>query len=85
MGMQSDEFEQARRQALTVLDRVQSQTNNPAFWPVLYDNNGAKTLIEFRSKLEEAHRHQLHQLRTMGAASEASEEERMRTRLHSKK
>ena len=71
MGMQSDEFEQNRRSALIVLDRVQSQTNNPAFWPVLYDNNGAKTLIEFRAKLQEAHRHQLNQLRILGAAAEA--------------
>ena len=71
MGMQSAEFERARKAALRVLDKVQSQTNDQTFWPVLYDNNGAKTLLDFRSKLEEAHRHQLLQLRLMGAAAEA--------------
>ena len=70
-GMQSDEFEKARRAALTVLNRVQSQTSSEAFWPVLYDNDGAKALMEFRSKLAEAHGHQLIQLRKAGAAAEA--------------
>ena len=71
MGMQSDEFEAARRAALAVLNKVQSQTNNQTFWPVLYDKNGAKILIEFRSKLEEAHRHQLPHLQLMGRVAQA--------------
>ena len=71
MGMQSDEFEQARKEALAVLEKVWDQTKSPSFWPVLNDNNGARTQLEFMEELEEAHRHQLKQLNQLGIAAEA--------------
>lgn len=70
-GMQSEEFEKARLAALAVLEEVQSESGDPRFWPILRDNHGVMVMLEFQKKLEEAHRHQLNQLRLLGAAAQA--------------
>lgn len=70
-GMQSGEFEEARLGALVVFDVVRRETQDPGFWPILYDKNGAKILLDFQKNLEESHNHQLNQLRLLGAAAEA--------------
>ncbi|MCL4458987.1 MAG: hypothetical protein M1136_08020 [Chloroflexi bacterium] len=71
LGMQSEEFEKARLAALAVFDEVQRETSDSRFWPILRDNHGAMVMLEFQKKLEEALRHQLNQLRLLGAAAQA--------------
>ena len=71
LGMQSAEFEKARLGALEVFDMVRRETQDPGFWPILYDKNGGKLLLDFQKNLEESHQHQLHHLRLLGAAAEA--------------
>jgi len=71
LGLQSDEFEKARLEALAVLKDIQDETSDREFWPVVEDNKGALLVLELRAKLEESYVHQLYILRLMGAAAEA--------------
>ena len=69
--IQSDEFEEARRAALTTISKVQAETNAPSFWPVLNDNKGSRILLEFRSEFAEYCRDVLTFLRLLRAEAEA--------------
>lgn len=71
MGMQSPEFEQARLSAIAVLKQVQAETSNPRFWPILTDSAGIKMMVEFHSKMDECHAHQLNLLNLYGIAASA--------------
>ena len=69
--IQSDEFEEARKAALTIISKVQAEINDPSFWPVLNDNKGSRILLEFRSEFAEYCRHTLTFLRLLRAEAEA--------------
>ena len=69
--VQLDEFEEARKAALTIIDKVQTETNDPLFWPVLKDNKGSRILLEFRSQFVEYCRHTLTFLRLIHEEAEA--------------
>jgi len=71
MGMQSEEFGEARLAAIAVTEEVRKETEHPRFWPILEDNHGGKIMLEFRMRLEESHRHQFNMLRLWGVAAEA--------------
>ena len=69
--IQPDEFEEARKSALTTISKVQAEINDPSFWPVLNDNKGSRILLEFRSEFAEYCRHTLTFLRLLRAEAEA--------------
>ena len=71
--IQSDEFEEARRATLTIIGKVQTEINDPSFWPVLKDNSGSRILLELRLQFAEYCRHTLTFLRLLRAETEALE------------
>ena len=71
MGMQSEEFGEARLAAIAVTEEVRKETEHPSFWPILEDNRGGKIMLELRMRLEESHKHQFNMLRLWGVAAEA--------------
>jgi len=68
MGMQSQVFENARQEAITVVSQVQNETDNPTFWPILADNKAGRIVLEMQVKLEESYKYQLEILRLLGIA-----------------
>lgn len=71
MGMQSEEFEEARLAAIEVVKQVKAETSNPRFRPILEDNKGDNLMLQFQMKLDESHAHQLNLLNLYGIAAEA--------------
>jgi len=71
MGMQSEEYEEARLAAIEVLRQVRAEISSPRFWPILTDNTGAKTMLELQKKLDECLAHQLNLLNLYGLAASA--------------
>lgn len=71
LGMQSQEFEKARLEALSIVGQVQKETTSPRFWPVLEDNSGAKIMLELQAELDESYAHQLNLLNLYGYAADA--------------
>lgn len=71
LGIQSDEFEKARLEALAVVKDVQDETTQQHFWPILDDNQGGILMFRLREKLDESYGHQLNLLNLQGAAAEA--------------
>jgi hypothetical protein len=71
LGMQSEEFEKARLEALAVVGQVQKETTNPRFWPVLEDNSGGKVMLNLRMKLDESYAYQLNLLNLYKIAADA--------------
>lgn len=70
-NIQSDEFEGARKAALTIISKVQAEINNPSFWPDLTDNKGSRILLELRSEFAEYCLHTLTFLHLLRAEAEA--------------
>ena len=70
-GMASPAFEEARRANLEVLKTVSAEQDDSAFWPVLDDPKSVTIMMDLRQVLGECHRHQLSELRAMGAAAQA--------------
>ena len=66
LGMQSEEFEKARLEAIEVVNQTQGETTDQQFWPFLENDSGARAMFDLRAKLEESHQHHLSLLRLEG-------------------
>jgi len=62
LGMQSDEFEEARLVAVNTVQGAQKETSELKNWPFLNDNEGMEILIQLVSDLEESYKHQMNLL-----------------------
>ena len=69
--IQSDEFEGARKAALTIVSKVQAEISKSSFWPCLTGNKGSRVLLEFRSEFVEYCLHTLTFLHLLRAEAEA--------------
>ena len=71
LGMQSDEFEEARLAAVAVVGQIQKETTDPRFWPILEDNSGGKVMLDLQMKLNESYAYQLNLLNLYKVAADA--------------
>ena len=71
LGMQSDEFEEARLKAVAVVGQIQKETSDPRFWPILEDNRAGKIMLDLHMKLDESYAYQLSLLNLYKVAADA--------------
>lgn len=72
LGMQSDEYENARLVAVNTVKEARKNTGDFRRWPILSDNDGLKILIELVKDLNESYQHQMNLLNLYKAAAQAS-------------
>lgn len=70
LGMQSDEFEEARLAAVAVVGQIQKETTDPRFWPILEDNSGGKVMLDLQMKLNKSYAYQLNLLNLYKVAAD---------------
>ena len=59
LGMQSDEYEEARLAAVDTVKEAQKITSDMKGWPTLEDNESQKIIVQLVTELNESYQHQM--------------------------